>query len=279
MEEVTMKKNYKKLSLFEFQHRFRTEKACRKYLEKLRWSDGFQCPHCGGKRHCFRPSEKNFTCYSCNKRTSLISGTIFHKTRVPLKKWFWMIYLIASSKKAASTLYLSQQLKISYKTTWLMRRKLQAAMAHRDSGWSIKNTISADEIFIGGKQTREERKKGSNKTAFFIALEEDERGNPKFLIAEEIPSLNKDLGPAIEKHIPKGTTLKTDGMGTYQLAAYRNNYSHQRVVAMRNPNLAHRHLRWINIVTSNLKRYLLSTHHGVFPSYRKNYVAEFTYSL
>ena len=46
---------------------------------------------------------------------------------------------------------------------------------------------------------------------------------------------------------------------------------------MHNPEVANEHLKWVNMLTSNLKRWLLSTHHGVFPQYRKHYVAEFAY--
>ena len=59
--------------------------------------------------------------------------------------------------------------------------------------------------------------------------------------------------------------------------AKEKNCIHEEVIATKNPALAHEHLHWVNIIVSNLKRWLLSTHHGVFPKYRKEYVAEFVY--
>ena len=69
---------------------------------------------------------------------------------------------------------------------------------------------------------------------------------------------------------------KTDGAGPY-VKAKDKGYKNDRVVALKEPDKAHEHLKWINLITSNLKRYLLSTHHGVFPKYRKAFLVEFAY--
>ena len=37
----------KPLSLLQFQKKFGTEKACQKQLFRMRWPEGFKCPHCG----------------------------------------------------------------------------------------------------------------------------------------------------------------------------------------------------------------------------------------
>ena len=39
------------LSLMQFQKRFGTEKACQKQLFRMRWPEGFKCPHCGHVDH------------------------------------------------------------------------------------------------------------------------------------------------------------------------------------------------------------------------------------
>ncbi len=36
-----------RLDVAEFEARFATERACRDYLFRLRWADGFSCPRCG----------------------------------------------------------------------------------------------------------------------------------------------------------------------------------------------------------------------------------------
>jgi len=82
--------------------------------------------------------------------------------------------------------------------------------------------------------------------------------------------------PAIKKNVHYGSKIKSDGSGVY-VKAQKEGYKHERFVEMREPEKTHEHLKWVNIITSNLKRYLLSTHHGVFPKYRKVFLAEFSY--
>lgn len=273
-----MKQPYNDLSLLEFQDRFSTEKACRDHLISMRWPEGFIC-ECGSKEHCYSPNREEFHCYRCDGVTSPTAGTLFHRSKVPLRKWFWAIFLVATSKKGVPALYLKRELKLNDRTAWSMLRKMRLSMANRNTHWKLKGSIQADEIFIGGKQTHDERRKNPNKTTFFIAVEEDKSGNPKFLAAQQIESAYDDdsVRPAIDQLIPENSILKTDGKRIYRQAAQDKNCVHEYVVAMSDPELAHAHLNWVNRVTSNLKRWLISTHHGVFPKYRKEYVAEFVY--
>ena len=83
-----------KFNLFEFQRMFPTEKRCHNFLFKQRWPDGFSCPRCGHNRFSFVSTRKLYQCKNCGYQASVTAGTIFHKTRKPLKQWFWMIFLI-----------------------------------------------------------------------------------------------------------------------------------------------------------------------------------------
>ena len=245
---------------------------------KLRWPEGFLCPICSGEGD-FLQARKLFECRKCHRQTSATAGTIFHRSRIPLRKWFWAIFLIATSKKGASALYLQNQLEIkTYRAAWSMVQKIRRAMMQRDSLYKLEGAVEADEIFIGGKQPMDELiKQGSNKTPFLIMLNETDQRKPKFLRFEEVESIYEEhILPALEKNVEKGSVLKSDGASVYAQAETKG-YENERVVAMREPEKAHEHLKWVNIVTSNLKRFLLSTHHGTHPQYRKYYLAEFAY--
>ncbi len=279
MTVKTKKKKYGEMMLIDFYERFPDETACWNYFLSLKWPDGFICPSCSNKKGCFKPGRKIFECYNCKHQASLTAGTIFHKTKVPLTKWFWFIFFMATSKKGVSMLYLQQQLRINtYRTVWSMGHKIRKGMAIRDAMYDLHGVVEADEIYIGGKQTLEERKEnGNNKTPFFMAVEEDNKGRPKFLTFEEVESVYENhVLPAIEKNIKKGSTLISDGAAVYTKAE-KKGYKHERYVESKDPELAHEKLKWINMLTSNLKRFLLSTHHGVYPKYRKAYLAEFAY--
>ena len=84
----------KTLSLLQFQKKFGTEKACQKQLFRLRWPEGFKCPRCGHGEAYFHRKRHLYQCKSCGYQASLTAGTVFHKTRTPLTKWFWLILLL-----------------------------------------------------------------------------------------------------------------------------------------------------------------------------------------
>lgn len=276
-----MKKQYQELNFLQFQDRYSDEDKCLSHLVKLRWPEGFECPHCGIKgQSCFKPSRGEFECYRCLKLTSPTAGTVFHRTKVPLRKWFWAIYLLSTSKKAVSTLYLSKQLDISYRTAWAMRRKIQKAMANRDAQYSLGGAVEIDEIWIGGKQTFEKRREiGPNKTPFFLAVSEDKIGAPRFAKASELETgyHSLEIEQATRSAVPDpSSVLKGDAHGAHQNMT-NHGYTVETSNQSKNPEVTAEHLKWLNIVTSNLKRYLISTHHGVFPKYRSSYVSEFLY--
>ena len=104
------------LSLMQFQKRFGTEKACQKQLFRLRWPEGFRCPRCQHSEAYFHRTRHLYHCKACGYQASLTAGTVFHKTRTPLTKWFWMIWLMGRQKSGISMLSLQRMLEIkSYK--------------------------------------------------------------------------------------------------------------------------------------------------------------------
>lgn len=184
---------------------------------------------------------------------------------------------MATSKKGIPALYLQKQLGIrTYRAAWLMCQKIRKAMMQRDALYQMNGTVAADEIFIGGQQSHEQRKLGSNKTPFLMLVKEED-GKPRYVSFEELETvLEEHILPALEKKVAKDSLLKSDGAGAY-VNAKKKGYRQERVVYKQDKNKARQHLHWVNMLTSNLKRFLLSTHHGVHPKYRKAYLTEFAY--
>jgi transposase-like protein len=280
------KKPYKDMSLLDFQLRFPNEKACWKHLVRLRWPQRKQCFDCQGQKIGLIKTRKLFECRTCGKQMSVTAGTVFHKSRIPLRKWFWAIYLTATSKKGISALYLQRHLGLgTYRAAWLMAHKIRKAMLDRDELYQLKGKVQVDEIGVGGKRTKETIKKsGQNnkpfkgKTPFLMAVEEISKNRPRFLRVEELEDLGGDgVIPVIKKRIARGSTLKSDGAAVYRKVAKDEEYALEQSSSRRDLLSTRAHLRWVNMATSNMKRYLLSTYHGVYPKYRKAYAAEFAY--
>ncbi len=78
--------------------RFGSEEKCRSYLEQLRWPDGVRCPRCGACRGISRiESRGQYECDSCRYQFSVRVGTVFHRSHLPLWKWFVAVYVMEES--------------------------------------------------------------------------------------------------------------------------------------------------------------------------------------
>ncbi len=74
------------MDLMKLMERFHSEEKCREVLEELRWPDGVRCPRCEGDRHAHDTVRGTYDCYSCGYQFSVLAGTIFHDTHLPLRK-------------------------------------------------------------------------------------------------------------------------------------------------------------------------------------------------
>lgn len=137
------------MTAIDFQNHYSSEAACLDALEKMRWPKGFICPNCEHDAGYRLRSKRLIQCAVCRHQTSVTSGTLFHKTRVPLQNWFWIIYSIAHDKGGASALRLSQQLNMHYATVWNIVQKIKHAMARRDENILLAGLIELDTMFVG----------------------------------------------------------------------------------------------------------------------------------
>src|ERR671929_686107 len=117
-------------SLPEFEARFPDEAACARWLFERRWPDGFRCPECGhAKGWELGRGTLLVECARCHRQTSVTAGTVLHRTHLPLKLWFLGAWLVATHRNGISARQLWLQLGLgSYKTAWLLLRKLRHAM-------------------------------------------------------------------------------------------------------------------------------------------------------
>ena len=83
----------------EFLAWFATDEACLAYLEKLRWPSGFVCPVCGVAQEPYRSSRVRLMCRSCGRQSTVTAGTIFDKTRTPLRVWLAAAWYLGTSQK------------------------------------------------------------------------------------------------------------------------------------------------------------------------------------
>src|SRR5690242_10668688 len=117
-------------SLPEFEAQFPDDQTCARWLFGKRWPDGFRCPGCGhAKGWELGRGTLLVGCARCHRQTSVTAGTVLHRSHLPLKLWFLAAWLVATHRNGMSARQLGLQLGLgSYKTAWLLLRKLRRAM-------------------------------------------------------------------------------------------------------------------------------------------------------
>ena len=150
-----------KLDLMDLMEHFHSEQACREVLAELRWLDGVKCPRCAGEKHAYDSERYVWDCYSCGYQFSVMSGTIFHDTKLPLRKWFMAVLLMVEAKKGISANQMKRTIGVSYKTAWYLCHRIRAAMSEMVKE-PLSGTVEVDETYVGGKA----RGKGRGSPAF-----------------------------------------------------------------------------------------------------------------
>ncbi|MDX7731420.1 IS1595 family transposase, partial [Aeromonas caviae] len=100
----------KGLSVNGFLEKYGTEELCEKALFKWRYPQGFVCKNCSNTTFCrlhHRP--RVLQCNRCRSQSSLISGSIFACTKLPLTTWFLALHLLTVSKTGLSAMELHRQ--------------------------------------------------------------------------------------------------------------------------------------------------------------------------
>ena len=123
--------------LLEFMGQFGTEDRCIEHLAGLRWPAGYVCARCGGQE-AWRLKERPriYECRGCGHQESVTAGTIFHRTRTDLRKWFLAAYLMGKEKRGVSAKFLQRELGVAYQTAWTIVHKLRHGLSE-DPTWPI----------------------------------------------------------------------------------------------------------------------------------------------
>ena len=287
MAKPVVVKRLKMMTVREFNALYGDETKCGQQLSRQRWPEGFRCPRCGGGSRGYMAARRVHECAGCSYQCSVTAGTIFHKTRTPLPSWFWAIYRMSHDKKGLSAVQLAKEIGVSYPTAWLMQHKIRKAMEDRDRGYRISGLIEVDEGYVGGEEHGESRKGrgAAAKSVVAVAVERRAEGQPGrppvpgFAALRVLPnaaaaSLEGFLGSKVEP----GSHILSDGWNGYRRIGAQG-FTHTATVIAHQTEAAHKLFPWVHITLSNLKRFLLGTHHQVNPRHLKRYVAEFNYRL
>src|SRR5713101_532133 len=192
---------------------------CLKWVVKLRWPNGVECPSCGRTDARFLANQRKWQCKSVHhhRQFSAKVGTIFEDSPITLDKWLVAVWLIANCKNGISSYEIARSIGVTQKSAWFMLHRIRLAM---QTGSFLKlgrngSEVEADETFIGGAARNMHRDKhhrritatgSKDKTPVFGILE---RGGE--VRASVVPTRRKKaLQTEIRKHVAAGSAVYTD---------------------------------------------------------------------
>lgn len=260
----------KKLDMMELAERFGSEQACRAVLAELRWPDGVKCPRCESERRAYDSERYVWDCYSCGYQFSVMSGTIFHDTKLPLRKWLMAVLLMVEAKKGISANQMKRTLGLSYKTAWYLCHRIRHAMAqvHADR---LPGPVEVDETYVGGKVRGKGRGYRGNKSIVVGVVQR--KGDIRLQV---VGSADREtLHEVIRKHVsPDAPNIYTDewpaynGIGDGDTIHETVNHREEEWVS------GDAHTQTVESVWSLLKRSVVGSYHKLSVKHLDSYLNE-----
>jgi hypothetical protein len=269
------------LSMAEFLDQYGSEDQCEAALVAARWPTGFLCSQCScGHSSSFRHGGRlYFQCIRCRHQSSVISGTVFASTKLPLTSWFLAMHLLTQAKNNVSALELKRYLGACYKTAWLVKHKLMEVMRLRENERQLDGRVEIDDAYFGGEYTGGKVGRGSeNKVPFLAAVQTTPDGRPQYVCVRPQPFTPEDVGEIAVRSLTSPATVVSVGLwcfGAVQLVSA----DHQRIItgggkaSVKLPQL-----HGINIFLSNLNHSPgIHYHEFDFMKYPHRYLVEAQY--
>lgn len=140
------------ITLIDLFQMFPDDETAHKWFEKIRWSDGIECPHCGSDKVREKKSRKPmpYRCRTCRKHFSVRHGTVMEESRLQLQKWAIAIYLCVSNLKSVSSIKLHRDIGVTKKTAWFMMHRIREAFPVGFDPFA--GPVEVDETYMGEKR-------------------------------------------------------------------------------------------------------------------------------
>ena len=220
------------ISLIELTEMFPDEASAVRWFEAIRWPEERHCGHCGSTETKDVPNAKPmpYWCKDCRSYFSVRTGTTMEKSRLPLRKWAFAVYLYVTNLKGVSSMKLHRDLKITQKTAWFMLHRLREAWD--ESGLEqFVGPVEVDETYIAGKKknmSKAKRRKvrGRGPAGKPMVMGAKDRAT-NAVTAKVVSRKDREtMQGFVADHVAPGAKVYTDTAGGYHGMA---GFDHERV--------------------------------------------------
>lgn len=207
-------------TLPELMNAFRRQQTALNHFKKIRWKNGAFCPHCRHPKIYKMKPRDLYRCAGCKKNFSVLVGTIFENTKLPLKIWFGAIWLITNHPKGVASTTLARDLGITQKSAWFILHRLRYAARTRSFNAPLKGKVEVDETYVGGKARnkhgRRSGKGGGTRGKVPVVGAVERQGEVRAKV------LQNATQPALEAFITENVSPKVEMLVTDAHPAYRS---------------------------------------------------------
>jgi len=219
-------------------------------------------------------------CADCRKQFSVLTGTIFHGSKIPVRTWLFVVVEMCASKNGVSAREIQRKYDLTPKSAWFMAHRIREAMKRDPLAGLLAGTIVADEAYIGGTARR---KRGTLNAS-------DETEVPRKSIV--LTLVHRESGEARSRVIPnvKGDTLFDALMADVDTRESRLMTDEHQAYYWLKRRLPHDvirhkseyvrgdvHTQNIESFWALLNRGLIGTYHHVDAGYLNQYVSEYEF--
>ncbi len=265
-----------KYTLAEFLKEYPNDAACLDKVFKLRFGEMQRtCPHYG-KETTFRRivTRRSYQCRLCYHQLYPTANTPFNKTRTPLNYWFYVMYLMTTTRNGVASKEVERALGVTYKTAHKMTTQVRKLMEQKQLQ-KLGGFVEVDECYVNteaNKASKTDTGRGTATKKPIVAVVQ-RLGEARAQVMDEVTI--KHMQAFIEKHVDTDAHISTDEFPVYKNLSNRGFINHDVIKhAIEEYRRGEVSTNTVEGFFSQLKRMIFGTHIHVSKQHLQKYLNE-----